>query len=174
MDYHSALERKAILTHATTRMNFEDTMLGEIRSGGSAGKEYTCNAGDLGSILGLGRSPGKWNGYPLQYLAWRIPWTTVHRVTKTWTQLSDFHFTSKVKYCIIPLGRATSGSHIHREKNRIVVATRWRQKGDGIACPLCSLETGFQFCKMKRVFEIGCRTVWMVLLLNVQLKWLRW
>ena len=34
---------------------------------GSAGKESTCNAGDLGSILGLGRSPGKRNGYTLYY-----------------------------------------------------------------------------------------------------------
>ena len=34
---------------------------------GSAGKESTCNAGDLGSIPGLGRSPGVGKGYPLQY-----------------------------------------------------------------------------------------------------------
>ena len=34
---------------------------------GSAGKESTCNAGDLGSIPGLGRSPGEGEGYPLQY-----------------------------------------------------------------------------------------------------------
>ena len=35
--------------------------------GGSAGKESACNAGDLGSIPGLGRSPGEEKGYPLQY-----------------------------------------------------------------------------------------------------------
>ena len=35
--------------------------------GGSDGKESVCNAGDLGSIPGLGRSPGEGNGYPLQY-----------------------------------------------------------------------------------------------------------
>ena len=34
---------------------------------GSAGKESTCNVGDLGSIPGLGRSPGEGKGYPLQY-----------------------------------------------------------------------------------------------------------
>ena len=34
---------------------------------GSAGKESTCNAGDLGLIPGLGRSPGEGEGYPLQY-----------------------------------------------------------------------------------------------------------
>ena len=33
---------------------------------GSAGKESACNAGDLGSISGLGRSPGEGKGYPLQ------------------------------------------------------------------------------------------------------------
>ena len=35
--------------------------------GGSVGKESACNAGDLGSIPGLGRSPGEGQGYPLQY-----------------------------------------------------------------------------------------------------------
>ena len=34
---------------------------------GSAGKESACNAGDLGSVPGLGRSPGEGKGYPLQY-----------------------------------------------------------------------------------------------------------
>ena len=34
---------------------------------GSGGKESACNAGDLGSVPGLGRSPGEGNGYPLQY-----------------------------------------------------------------------------------------------------------
>ena len=34
---------------------------------GSAGKEYTCNAGNLDSTPGLGRSPGEGKGYPLQY-----------------------------------------------------------------------------------------------------------
>ena len=35
--------------------------------GDSAGKESTCNAGDMSSIPGLGRSPGRGNGNPLQY-----------------------------------------------------------------------------------------------------------
>ena len=35
--------------------------------GGSAAKESVCNAGDLGLIPGLGRTPGEGNGYPLQY-----------------------------------------------------------------------------------------------------------
>ena len=49
-------------------------------SGGSVSKESTCNAGDLGSIPGLGRSPEEGNGYPLHYsclersLAGYSPW----------------------------------------------------------------------------------------------------
>ena len=35
--------------------------------GGSDGKESACSVGDLGSILGLGRSPGEGKAYPLQY-----------------------------------------------------------------------------------------------------------
>ena len=34
---------------------------------GSAGKESACNAGDLSSVSGWGRSPGEGKGYPLQY-----------------------------------------------------------------------------------------------------------
>ena len=43
--------------------------------GGSDGKESTYNAGDLGLIAGLGRSPEEGKGYPLHIQAWRIPWT---------------------------------------------------------------------------------------------------
>ena len=100
----------------------------------SVGKKSACNAGDPGSIPGLGRSTGEGIGYPLQcswaslvaqlvknlpamwetwvqslsweyplekakathssILAWRIQDYTVHGVTKSWTQLSNFHFTS--------------------------------------------------------------------------------
>ena len=60
---------------------------------GSAGKEPTCNAGDLGSIPGLGKSPGKGKGYPVQYSGLENSMDyTVHGVTKSRTQLSDFHF----------------------------------------------------------------------------------
>ena len=34
---------------------------------GSVGRESSCNAGNLGLIPGLGRSPGEGKGYPLQY-----------------------------------------------------------------------------------------------------------
>ena len=62
--------------------------------GGSDGKEPACNVGDLGSIPGLGRSPGGGLGTHSSILAWRIlmdrgAWrATVHRATKNWTRLS--------------------------------------------------------------------------------------
>ena len=59
----------------------------------SAGKESDCNAGDLGSIPGLGRSPGEGKGYPLQYSGLENSMDCiVHGVTKSLTQLSDFQF----------------------------------------------------------------------------------
>ena len=60
---------------------------------GSAGKESACHAGDLGSILGLGRSPGEEKGYPLQYSGLQKSMDCIdHGVTKKRTWLSDFHF----------------------------------------------------------------------------------
>ena len=53
---------------------------------GSAGKEYACSVGDLGSIPGLGRSPEEGEGYPLQYSGLENSMDcTVHRVPKSWT-----------------------------------------------------------------------------------------
>ena len=63
---------------------------------GSEVKASACNAGDLGSIPGLGRSPGEGNGNPLQYSCLENPmdegawWATVHGVTKRRTRLSNF------------------------------------------------------------------------------------
>ena len=60
---------------------------------GSAGKESACNAGDLGSIPGSGKSPGEGKGYPLQYSGLENSMDyTVLGVAKSWTRLSNFHF----------------------------------------------------------------------------------
>ena len=58
----------------------------------SVGKEFPCNAGDLGLIPGLGRSPGEVKGYSLQYsdLEYSMD-CTVHGVAKSWISLSEFH-----------------------------------------------------------------------------------
>ena len=58
-------------------------------------KNVPANAGDMGSIPELGRSPGIGNGYPLQYSclencvdkgAWQA---TIHAITKNWTGLNN-------------------------------------------------------------------------------------
>ena len=70
-----------------------------LQTGGLEDKASACNAGDLGSIPGLGRSPGEGNGNLLQYSCLENPmdagaWgATVHGVTKSRTRLSDFTFT---------------------------------------------------------------------------------
>ena len=54
-------------------------------------QEFACNVGDLGLILGLGRSPGGGHGYPLQYsclensMNREALWATVHKVAKSQT-----------------------------------------------------------------------------------------
>ena len=59
--------------------------------GVSNSKGSACKAGDLGSILGLGRTPRERNGSPLQYCCLENPmdrrawWATVHGVAKSWT-----------------------------------------------------------------------------------------
>ena len=76
----------------------------------SAGKEFPCNAGDLGSIPGLGRSPGEGNSYSLQYSGLENSTdrgdlqVIVHGVTKIWTWLSLFTFRkgqNVVVWCLI-------------------------------------------------------------------------
>ena len=73
-------------THTYIQMGF---------TGGSDGKESTCNAGDPGLNAGSGRSSGEENGYPLQYShlensmdrgAWQA---IIHGVTRSWTRLGD-------------------------------------------------------------------------------------
>ena len=61
--------------------------------GGSASKESACSVGDVGSVPGLGRSPGEGNGYPLQDSCLENSMDCiVHGVAKSWTRTSNFHF----------------------------------------------------------------------------------
>ena len=74
-------------------LNFRFWHCREVKGfpGGSDGKDSACNAGDPGSVPGLGRSPGEGNSYSLQYSclensmdsrAWRA---AVHGVAKSWS-----------------------------------------------------------------------------------------
>ena len=76
---YGALKLCCLILQATKTTDFYTSI-----SGGSDGKESSYNAGDLGLVLGLGRSPGEGNGKPLQYSCLENPmdrgawWATVH------------------------------------------------------------------------------------------------
>ena len=91
---------------------------------GSAGKEPTCNAGDLGLIPGLGRSPGEGKISPLQHSGLENSMDcVVHGVIKSQTQLSDFHlltckFSSVAQSCLTlcnPMDCSTPGFPVHHQ-----------------------------------------------------------
>ena len=69
---------------------------------GSAGKESTCNSGDLALTPGLGRSPGEGKGYPLQYSGQEnSTYCIVPGVTKSQTGLNDFHIHAHMTFYMI-------------------------------------------------------------------------
>ena len=94
------LLKRVLSTYCLLSQDFSECYI-ERRGfpGDSDGKASACNAGDPGSIPGLGRSPGEGNGNPLQYSYLENPmdggacWATVYWVAKSGTQLSDFTFT---------------------------------------------------------------------------------
>ena len=106
---------------------------------GSADKESTCNVGDLGSIPGLGRSPGEGKGYPLQNPDLEKSMACIgHGVAKSWTWLSDFHFEGKVWF----LARCWE-----REKSSLQLGEKfsqwlgyWCGEGDGTPLQYSCLE----------------------------------
>ena len=72
---------------------------------GSAGKQSACNAGDLSSTPGLGRSPGEGKGYPLQYSGLKIFMDyTVYGIANSQTRLNDFHFQLEMSTTFILTG----------------------------------------------------------------------
>ena len=100
--------------------------------GDSAGKESTCNVGDLGSIPGLGRSSGEGNSYPLQYYGLENSMDCIiHGVTKSQTRLSDFHFHfqegTKVIWLQIPNGEGNDleGTYTVRKAGLKTLWTPW-------------------------------------------------
>ena len=75
---------------------------GSYYKGGSAAENLPATAGDLGSVLGSGRSPEGWNGNPLQYSSWEISWTEEPGVLQamrlqSWTRLSDYTATAAAR-----------------------------------------------------------------------------
>ena len=78
-------------------------------------KESACNAGHLGSIPGLGRSPGEGKGYPLQYSGL----DNSHGIAKCWTWLRDFHSHFH------KLQKELGGARIQHKEIRSILQKRW-------------------------------------------------
>ena len=100
---------------------------------GSDGKEYACDARNLGLIPGSGRSPGEGNGNPLQYPclenqmgggAWQ---SAVHRLAKSQTCLSDFIFKANTLKIHAAVTRRSCGSPVDSQSR----VTGNRQKSGG-------------------------------------------
>ena len=69
--HHYAFSLRLFFFHDFLNISVHMSFLGF--PGGSMGTESTCNAGDLGSIPGVGRSPGGGHGNPLQYCCLENP-----------------------------------------------------------------------------------------------------
>ena len=125
---YKVINRNGLLLHTTTWKNPKEIwwVKKKKQSGGSAGKESTCNAGDLGSIPGLGRSPGEGTGYPLQYSGLENSMDCiVHGVAKSRTRLNGFPthaHTQKVTYCMTPLTWDSWKDKTIKIQNRWLVA----------------------------------------------------
>ena len=86
------MERRPVVVPHFIRDNLGLIPVGDGFTDGSDGKESACNAGDLGSISGPGRSLGEGNGYLLQYSCLDISMEllgTVYGITKSRTLLRD-------------------------------------------------------------------------------------
>ena len=103
--------------------------------GSSAGKESTCNVGDLGLIPGLGRSRGEGIGYPLQYSWASLMAQTVKNppaVQENWVRFLDWEDPLKGRMAThssilawrIPMDRGAWRATVNR------VAKSWTQMSD--------------------------------------------
>ena len=112
--------------------------------GGSDGKASAYNAGDPGSIPGLGRSPGEGNGDPPQYSCLENPmdggawWATVHGVAKSRTRLSDF--TLRIKYL-----------DIRTTKTKSLTLFQFLQNGQSKINILLDPYNDFNFFKLRKL-----------------------
>ena len=97
--YNAQRWKRVLKEFSASWHNYRELSIQQGFLGGSEVKASACNAGDLGSIPGLGRSPGERNGNPLQYSCLANPmdgeaWSaTVHGVAKSQAELSDLTFT---------------------------------------------------------------------------------
>ena len=133
-------------------------------------KESACNTGDLGSIPGLGRSPGEWKGYPRQYFGLDNSMDCiVHEVAKSRTWLSDFHFTSLLQRKERPHYSPIETGEADWETLKVITTlqitdTAWdavKFQGWDAPCTLCPLCTPvFCCCTCAPGFMYLVKTLW--------------
>ena len=127
-------------------------VLDSIRNGfpcGSAGKESAWNAGDLGSIPGLGRSPGEGKGYPLQYSDLENPMGSMgsQRVRHDW---ATFTFIISLFYqepvptgqCLILIGWCYDVPTVKYFDHNVGRTLSWPTWAMREPCESCSLPLG--------------------------------
>ena len=133
----------------------------------SAGRESAHNAGHLGSIPGLGRSPEKGKATHSNILAWRIPWTLwstgSQRVGHDWATFTSLHFTSNINSpCIcVPyhFWILMLFLEIHANfKNRYLILKHraWLHKSKNCIFILLFIRTKFPHWKECHNWEISC------------------
>ena len=127
---------------------------------GSAGKESACSEGDLGSIPGVGRSPGEGKGDPLQYSGLENSRDCIiHGIAKSLTWLSNFHFYFRVPWHGEYIFFLFHESADNREKQLSFQHLWWEQgrseghraNGDKAESGVCTEITKRYFCPFMSV-----------------------
>ena len=124
--------------------------------GGSDSKKSTCNAGDLVSIPGLGRSPGGGHGNSFQCSCLENSMDCiVHGVAKSQTRLSDLHFFSSLP------SPAIDQTTVYLKQNKALFANLVKNTGSSRRTPFkyyqnkCGLYLILRFCSQPRPSKIS-------------------
>ena len=130
--------------------------------------------GDLGSIPGLGRSPGKGKGYPLQYSDLENSmYCIVHGVRKSWIWLSNFHFSlsKSLKTFKEHFSKYDSDNSYKFELERTLSRTNYFQdRNSSPAFWTDKIPNLVNFSHIKNSWILGYRYLWRVIILHTYCK----
>ena len=146
--------------------NFKDFKYPNVVPDGLAGKDFACNTGDAGSILGWGRSPEGGHDHPLQYSCLENPmdrgawWVTVHGAAKSWTWLKRHPtqmLSMNLKLSTFTLLLLNRFSHVQLFVMILFMLCFWffGHKACGILAPRPGIEPGTQIAAHKAPPSLG-------------------
>ena len=115
----------------TERFSSKDFLSNTGFPGGSDGKESACNAGDLGSIPGSGRSPGEGKGYPLQYSCQENPQGQRSLAGSIQSMVSQSQTRLRTKHSM------ANTLHRRLQGSRHGASCRWRKRGQVMPTQTC-------------------------------------